>query len=493
MNNKLPLKKYYTYLDEIHSTISPAYCSDYIQKILTSYSQGQFIRLLSHISIEFGLSNNPESILLLQEKQFNVPATKNVYFVHRQATLTLFQFVCSIPSEKFTSKTDISTRDVFLLYILVNQLLEFTEYYANKKALGKSLFFTSIKSIHLTQSETDLRGSFELFQQYYVKMVELNKNKYDEIIQDSFCLSIDEFVHVMDLIKGKNYREIFSLFDKFAVVRFEEIYKKWNERTPKLSIPFEISFLEKYPLIKIGNEYFLTDANNLINGLFRIVYEKLFQNDKEGFKSDFGLNIVEPVIIKLLEETFVSEKIKQIKVFSKSYQWADFGLLHNQDIFLFEIKSSILKKEVIYASDYNYFIRNFNDKFVVKEGIKQQVQKILEIEKDYNRFCQVTKIDPKLTYKIHPILLSFDESLQAFCCNWYLSTRFDNLIRICNLKPSKFDLAKNHSTLTFNELFRMKELSKSKEEKISLLKKYSDESDKPPMSLIFYLQYHNLL
>lgn len=490
--SKLPVQKYYTYLDEIHNSVSPAYCIDFIQKILTSYNQEQIIRLLSHISITFGLSNNPESILLLQEKQFNVPSIKNVFFVHRQATLTLFQFVCSIPSEKFASKTEIPTRDVFLLYILVNQLLEFTEYFVKNKSVNKSLFFINIKSIHLTQNETDLRGSFELFKQYYVKMIELNKNKYDKIIQDSFGLSIDEFIHVMNLVKERSYRNIFSLFDKFAVVKLEELYEKWNQRSPKLSIPFEFSFLEKYPLIKIGNEYFLTDANNLINSLFRSVYEKLFQSDKDVFKSDFGY-IVEPVIIKLLEETFINKTIKQIKVFSKSYQWADFGLLYNQDIFLFEIKSSRLKKEIIYSSDYNYFIKNFNAKFVLEEGVKQQVKKLVEIENDYNRFCQVTKIDPKLTYKIHPILLSFDESLQAFCCNWYISTRFDNLVRICNLKPSKFVLAQSHATLTFSELFRIKEMEKSQEEKIALLKNYSDGSKNPQMSLIFHLQYLNLL
>lgn len=82
----------------------------------------------------------------------------------------------------------------------------------------------------------------------------------------------------------------------------------------------------------------------------------------------------------------------------------------------------------------------------------------------------------------------FDESLQAFCANWYLSTRFDNFLRIKNFNPVHFSLARNHSTFTFNEIFRLNQMEISSIQKIELMKKYSDFDEKQPMSFILFIQ-----
>jgi len=132
----------------------------------------------------------------------------------------------------------------------------------------------------------------------------------------------------------------------------------------------------------------------------------------------------------------------------------------------------------------------FNDKFVKKEGIKQQVTKIQLMENNFEHFCSLSNI-PLNRYKIYPILVSFDESLMSFACNWYLSMRFEVFKKICKLEINKFDIAASHSTMTFNELFRMRYVNKSPSEKLQLLKQYSDDQNKNPIPFSFYLQELN--
>jgi hypothetical protein len=245
--------------------------------------------------------------------------------------------------------------------------------------------------------------------------------------------------------------------------------------------------MKKFPLIKINNDLFPTDFNNLIDLTFRLIYTELFQSFPVDFKPKFGINIVEPVIKDLLRNIFVSDTIKEIKVATKSYEYGDLGLVNGTDIYLFEIKSTCLNYTTLYEDDNILFFKKLNDRFVLQEGIMQQVKKIERINSEPKRFYNLALLNSETKFNIHPILLVFDEALQAFCANWYLSSRFDILMRICKVSPLNIDLSR-HITLTFNELYRLTEISFT--EKLDLLKLYSQ--NQVPYSFSFFLQENNI-
>ena len=108
---------------------------------------------------------------------------------------------------------------------------------------------------------------------------------------------------------------------------------------------------------------------------------------------------------------------------------------------------------------------------------------MIRIEKNPLHFFGVTALNSKLKYTIHPVLLVFEENLQAFGANWYFSTRFDILKRIYKLSPIHFNLS-HHITLTFTELFRLSEITHPN--KLELLNLYAQNSY--PYAFSFFLQ-----
>ena len=487
------LLKYYTFHDEFpEQKISKEFCNITVQDIIKTYTKESIFRTMSSLAQAIGLSNDFNELTAFLEKEFGIPKTLKAVIIHRQAICVIYQFLFSLNKDGFGNESQIPKNDVFLLFILANQLTEFVEYERMKitASIPKKIFFANIKEIHFTNNRVDLQAGFYLFKKYYSLIIQLNKEEYNNVITKMFGFEIEEYIKILELIEERNYTEIFSLFDKYAVLDFNDSNQLWNERKLKLPIPNEMPFIQKYPMIKIEKDYLIVDLHSLFSSLFKNLYRTLIEYDNISFKGEFGKKIVEPTIIDLITETFVDSHVKTLKVGSRKFEYGDFGLLHNDCIFLFEIKSSLLNDASIYTNRYDIFMKIFNDKFVKKEGIKQQVTKIQLIENNFEHFCSLSKIPPK-RYTIYPILLSFDESLMSFACNWYLSMRFEVFKRICKLKISKFDIACSHSTLTFNEIFRMRYVDKTPSERLQLLKQYSDDQNKNPIPFSFYLQELN--
>ena len=405
----------------------------------------------------------------------------------------MLQFIFSVPEKDFSDENKISPRDIFLLFAIINDYLDFHEHVNAKIALRKKIFFTSIKSVHLMMNENDLNASFEFFKKYYERIIELGRKNYSELIKSYLDEDLNSILSIFDKVRNYKYPEIFSFFDKFAVIEYDKIDTFWQNRNPRFDIPFEYNLLAQYPLIKKDDNYLVADIFNLLNSLFVIVYEILVEDDREQFKGLFGKEIAEHVIIKFMERIFACEQIRFIKVGSKSREFADVGIIMDNDIFLFEIKTSIFSRKMLYSTDYESFIKAFNKKFVLAEGITQQIKQLTDVDKNYTSFCELAAIDNSKVYKIYPILLAFDECLQSFCANWYLSTRFDNIKRARHLEPSKYTLSNNHITITFNEIFKLNMMNYAPIDKLNLIKKYADSENKEPMSFILFLQHNNLL
>lgn len=485
---KLPVKKYYTFTDETKLEVTNELCIKEIFDILKTYTRETILRMASQTSQDLGTSNDPVRILELQSEHFNIPIESDIYLIHRQAILVLLQFTFSFSEDEFGQKNEISKREVFLLFTLINSYLELNEYTVSKKSISKKLFFTSIKTVHLMMNENDIQAAFYFFDKFSSIIESQNLTAFNDIIKEYLDVDITETREIFQKVKDQSYPEIFSFFENFAVVEYDKIDTYWKNRSPKFDIPFEYNFFNQYPLIKKEEDFFVTDLFNLFNSLFSIVYDILVEVDREKFKSVFGKDIAEPVITEFFKEVFKDDEIKFIKVGSSSREFADIGILYKGNIFLFEVKTSIFSRKMLFSTDYDRFIKAFNNKFVLSEGISQQVKRLTDIENNFESFCNLSEIDNSKNYKIYPILLVFDETLQAFCANWYLSTRFENIMRAKNFVPSKFSLAKNHSTITFNEIFRLNKLDKNPIQKLELIQQYSDELQKNVMSLTLYNQ-----
>lgn len=487
---KPPVKKYYTFTDETKLEVTNELCIKEISDILKTYTRETILRMASQTSQDLGTSNDPARILELQSERFNIPVSRDVYLIHRQAIIVLLQFTFSFPEDEFGEKNEISTKEVFLLFALINSYLELNEYTVSKKSIPKKLFFSSIKTVHLMMNENDLQAAFYYFDKFSSMIESQNLTEFNDIIKDYLGIDIAETRVIFKKVKEQDYPEIFTFFEKFAVIDYEQIDTYWKNRLPKFDIPFEYNLFHQYPLIKIGEDFLVADLFNLFNSLFSIVYGILVEVDREKFKGVFGKDIAEPVISEFIKKIFKDndEKIKFIKVGSRSKEFADIGILYQESIFLFEVKTSIFSRKMLYSTDYDKFIKAFNNKFVLSEGISQQINRLIDIENNFESFCELSALDSSKSYKIYPILLVFDESLQSFCANWYLSTRFDNIKWTKNFIPSKFSLAKNHSTITFNEIFRLNKLDINPIQKLELIQQYADESQKPIMSLTLYNQ-----
>src|SRR5690606_31867528 len=129
---KPPVKKYYTFTDETKLEVTNELCIKEISDILKTYTRETILRMASQTSQDLGTSNDPARILELQSERFNIPVSRDVYLIHRQAILVLLQFTFSFPEDEFGEKNEISTKEVFLLFALINSYLELNEYTVSK-------------------------------------------------------------------------------------------------------------------------------------------------------------------------------------------------------------------------------------------------------------------------------------------------------------------------------------------------------------------------
>lgn len=488
------IKEYYTFSKETGIKVSADFCEYYIKTIMLSYKMEMILRALSTVSIEIGSVNELDKLLKLQKDFFQIPKDFPEIFVHKRATLTLFQLIYSFADEQFGQSDKVSKRDLFLLYCLVNDLLNDREYIDIPKPVNTKMFFSSFKIIHTSFNNYDSQATHYFFVEYYNTILTLDdKDKYEEVIRNGLKIEFHDLIKILKSLSSGSSEGIFNLIKEITSININEISTKWRDRVPKLPIPFEFGFLERYPLIKVNEDVLLTDFDNLFNSIVRSAYELLCYQDYSKFKSEFGKNIVEPVLIKLLEEMFMSDDIEIFKVSFTNIEYADFGIRYKNKIFLFEIKSSVLNQNIRFSSDYPTFIKSFNDKFVLKEGLDQQVKTLKKIDTELGLFRERTGIKNTNQLNFYPILLVFDESFQAFCTNSYLNNRFQIMKRVNDFIPQKIHLANTHSTITFNEIYSLNKLDLKPIEKLTLIETYSDQDEKSPYSLWFFLQENDLI
>ncbi len=473
------LERYLQYSDLIDNGTSKADCESKIRNIIISYSYETIIEALAYVAKTVGPSNALSDILNTQKLLFRFHYKQERVVVHREATNVLFQFVFSMRPIIYGIRTEVNWRDIYILYLLVNDFINFCFDHNAERSGDLVMFFNSSKSVRYLEDRVDIRAKAFLFSEYYKKINLLNDSIYNDLVVQNLGCSFDEFFGALADLR-QNSKFLYSLYDKFAVIDVSDIYGSWSRQNLTLAIPDAFLFLEKYPLIKIKDKYLVTDASNLINLSYSYLYSLFYEHRKNDFKSLFGKMVVEPVVIELIENVFVNYQIKKINVEKKGFEYADAGILFNDIIILFEIKSTYLRRDLLFAN-LQSFEKHFNDRLVKKEGVSQQFGKLKIIEESYETFCRVANI-PLRKYKILPVLLFYDEIVGSFYASRYMSSCFNDMIKYENANFTNFVMM-NSIVMTFTELYRLLKSNKAKNDKFMMLTSYSKSRSQYPLNM----------
>lgn len=462
-------------------------CESRIKAILIKYSRIEWFGLLTAIANGIFLGGDIKRIKAIQEVYFK---SLDFFLFHRRANLLIAQFLFSLVSKDFLdNRNQFENKDILDLYLLINEYLDLKETESSSDSIH-SLFFNTFKIIQTSFNASDLRLILNLYSECYHKLLDSpNAKKIKEIISSKLGIEIEivsKFLNNLKDPQSKDFDNPLSFISKVVGIEYDLIDSKWENRKIKIGIPYEYNFLEESAIIDYNGTYYVYDVFNLYYSLIKKIYDILFNQSIFDFPDFFGKNIIEPILIQRLDNQFRHDGINILNVQNKKFEYADFGINFNDTIILFEIKSIFFKPNIRYTSDYNYFFRSFDGKYVTKSGVNQQINRIVDLDNNFEIFISQNSIYDK-KYTIYTILIAFDESLQCYGCNWYLNQKYQELVRKIKLK--KLSLGDHFAVITVNELELLNTKGLSALNQVLSIKDYLDSSQNI-ISFRTYLENH---
>jgi hypothetical protein len=453
--------------------------NEYIEKaksILKNYQRIEWLKILTSFANKIFLGND---LSRYRELHKELCGNSQIIVIHRRANLLVAQLLFSINESQFSLQSEVKNQDIIDLYLIINECLDYSEVEVMKGTSDENLLFSTFKIISTSFCSSDLKVSLNLFTKYYDKISsDPNSKILKPILQDELCVDLDTIIKYLKSFQDtKSSIKPLSFLDKLIVLNYNEIDEKWLIRDPCLPVPYEYNFVAMFPMIKHEGNYYVFDVYSLFNSIITRIYTILFSLDSFDFKDYFGKKIVEPVILKRLSDHFICRTIKELKVQTRKHEYADFGIIQNRDIFLFELKSAFFTPEIRYTRNWDYFFKSFNGKYVTNSGIEQQLKHIVEIDTQITKFCNLNSL-PVTKYKIHPILVGFDESLQCYGCNSHLNAYYKK--RIDTILPSlnNIEISTEFCLLTINEIELLAMKFEESQDRLDLIRSYILTPDK---------------
>ncbi len=457
----MELKVFVSYYDVYKKDISFKESLLCIKFIFRKYRRDVILSFLGYISKRIGVVYTQESLLKIQE-DFGI--SSNGLGINPRSTLILFQIFYDTTIFNEESSDEVLLNDhVSLLFLYSNQILNKTDFEKGKDGPSEvniQLLMSMMKLYVGSINAYEINLMEEYYLLFYEKLAETNKvEEYNKILFKHTGMDIHMFIQV--LIEMKEFKRIdspFDLFDKFAVLKYEDIYDKWNKRIPLLPIPTEYRFLEQYPLIKKDSLYYGVPPLNTFLSLIRKPYHVLSDDvdTKDTFRGFWGTKIVEPIIKQYIKDIFTSDNVRVVDIdFQKKLgvEPADIVMVKDEDIFLLEIKSGYLGLADRYSQDPVIFKREFDKKYVYNTSGKHQLINQLDIfESKYDKIISLLEVDKTKYYKVFSCSVVFDESLQMFGFKRYLGNIFNDNIKTKIKGFKKFLPFLFSNLITFSEL-----------------------------------------
>lgn len=375
------------------------------------------------------------------------------YIIHRRAIHLLSQIFYSFDNySRCDTSTSLSAIDTFQVFLFSNTILDIVE--GQDFTSDLKIFYNSYKSSSDYINNFDLHNVFYFYIQFYKELKKSeNYNSFNNIVLKEAKVSIDEFatqLEIMYLRKGTFNLEI--LKDNFEI-NCEDTLRYWNMRNPKTPIPFEYKVLSEKPFVKFqGNSYILLSQYFILLALAKKIYFVLRGLDAQKFGNEFG-KIVEAVLTQYLRNSLENKICREINLkYDKNKEYADFGVVMDEIVFLFEIKSGMLSLAEKYEPDIEKFKERFDNKFVNKKGVVQQLNRLKEIHEDYKKFRKVTGLDENVKYRIIPILLFLDEEFFCTGFNQYIRSQFMDKKTELKIEIQNIRCARYNSSIVLSEL-----------------------------------------
>lgn len=457
----MEFKAFVSYCDVYKRDISFKESLFFIKLIYGKYRKDVILSFLGYISRKIGVVYTEFSLFEIQ-REFGIES--NRLSIHPRSILVLYQiFYDSIKFSENSTEEVLHLEEVSLLFLYANQILNKTDFEKGKDGpvgVNVQLLMSMMKMYVGTIHAYEISLTEEYFIKFYEKLSESGKfEEYNTVLKKETNLGLIDFITVLKEIKERHKIDRpFELFDKFAVLKFENIEETWKKREPKIPIPNEYRFLELYPLIKRGEEYYGVPPIYMFLSLIRKPYHVLSNENstKDTFRGFWGSNIVEPIIKQYIREIFES---KDTRVYDLDFQKilgfepADIILINNDDIFLLEIKSGYMGLADRYGSNIEKFKTEFDKKYIYNSTGKHQLINQLDIfENNYRKISKLLDLNASTKYKVFSCSIVFDEALTMVGFKRYLGKIFNEIIKdkmheYTNILPFLYP-----NTLTFTEL-----------------------------------------
>ncbi len=342
-------------------------------------------------------------VLKFLSKEKVIPVIINV-----RTSLKFFELVQGYDSEENIDLSESAIRQRLLkVYLLLNK--RYNGNFPNKENLNEMIvaqslthsIYSDINYLHLRVTELikaclfmeyckeNIPSHFKIFLQEY------GITKWQEYItylhQIGMLIverNINEPVKSITIpIDDKNYAKKVIFFDKFCLQNIyhnDQDYTKIksnpvikNEKTGEYYIIFEQFFIEK--MFK-GLYFTFKNINNLLKGSNEFI-------TSSKFKSDIGLKFSEKVLMNKTLKDSLGNKYKHLGYEELQKQGCpDYYMRDGKNIFLFECKDNLIKKEVAESGNIDDFIEEckhifLNNKEGKPKAIKQLIKNITEIRK----------------------------------------------------------------------------------------------------------------
>jgi len=224
------IRQYYTYFDEYKTHLTKSECELKISNIFSSYNKETVLGFLGHVAKELTFDNSIENSDKVQKDLIGL-SIETAPIIHRRAHLGLVQMFCSMREFSNSIRTIIEPRDVFHLYILMNELLNIVEYSEHDQG---SFLHASFLISHSLLSTNDLVASYHMFSKFYEKLItHKNSSDFNDVLKSYTGYDLEFFKNLIDSFsKRKLPNNIFNILSKFSVLEFEKIFDMWVSRNP---------------------------------------------------------------------------------------------------------------------------------------------------------------------------------------------------------------------------------------------------------------------
>jgi len=454
-------QEYWSYRKEFNYPLSRDKCKEKLHNIFRSYRKETLYGLIGHIAINFGIENNREMITRIQNELFGYDIKKNL--IHRGAINVLYELVLDFnnfsPSD---TRGRLEVKDLEGIFLLINEFwdIEYDDL-LKYEDIGdtKRMIFHAVKLLYGIHNPEDIQSKSFYFLKIYE---EINDNKIFakeiETFENIFEIKMNQYIEILRNMSNTkdNKKTINFLKDKFTT-NISELEIKWQNRTPNIPSPFDFKFLLDYPVLEIGNKQYVINAYYLFMAIIMKCYF-ILSNPKTApkFRENVTKYVFEKIVTEFLTKIFIGEDVSRIITLkNKNNEYADWGMIYKNIIFLFEIKSGTLSVQNKYGNNIYSFFEELSKKYIEKQGVNQQIKRLMDIDNNWDYFCNCCNLTQGKKYIICPTLILYDDIFELPGINIYMREKYFEKLRLNNFKPKNFILCANNAIISYTDLFAL--------------------------------------